>query len=86
MRFFSDSDPYVRQFVKVFLIVLGVLAVILTGTITWKVVENGQKDICGGKYRTTECLVKLTAKTKAKEDYDKLIKAIDEQESIKTVP
>jgi len=67
------------------LAILGMLLIALVATIAWKVFDQSQKETCNGEYRTTECLVKLTAKTKAKEDYDKLIKTIDETESIKTV-
>lgn len=86
MKGFSESDPYIRRSVKIISIVLGLLGVVLAVTIAWKIVERGQKETCNGEYRTTECLVKLTAKTKAKEDYDKLIKAIDDEGSIKTAP
>ena len=68
------------------LTLLGMLVIALVSTASWKVFDKSQKETCSGEYRTTECLVKLTAKTKAKEDYDKLIKAIDNAESNKTVP
>lgn len=86
MKALSESDPYIKRSIKIITVVLGLLGVVLAATIAWKIVESGQKETCNGEYRTTECLVKLTAKTKAKEDYDKLIKAIDDAGSIKTAP
>lgn len=68
------------------LCLLGLVFVAVVATVAWKSFDKGQEETCNGKYRTTACLVKLTAKTKAKEDYDKLIEAIDKQESNKTGP
>lgn len=83
---FSYGANSKEVYLKCAAIILGCVVVVITGFGIHRMIDDSQKESCQGQYKNTACLVKLTAKVKAKEDYNKLLEAIDKTESNNTVP